>query len=456
MQTPATPLPLAVRLGWAAGQFAIASHMAIVSIYLLYYLTEVLQVPVLLAGLVTVVPRVWNIVTDPLAGVLSDRTRSRWGRRRPWVLAGTLLWAPAFAAMFWLPAGAGAPLLAVMFLLLYLLVNTGVSLYHVPYSAMAPEMVPDYAQRLGLIGYKEMASRLAVLLAISVLPWIVERAATPLQGYRNAGLVFGGVILASGLLVFFATARAPQAADVRVPPAQDGLRMQWRALRRNRPLAVLGAGYLVANMANVCFSGALIYAVTVVHGQPATLMGLLFPAGSLASLASTPLWAWLAARIGKREACIAAYLGLVVCWAGSLWLPGGTVAALVAMMLVFGVFNAGAELLPNAMVPDTVEYDALQGGGRREGAIYGLWVVIQQSGMVLGGVLVSLLLAVVGFHGVDAADAGVRDGLRIGIALLPALLVLVAAWIVRHYPIDATTFEAMRQQLARHAAGSVK
>jgi len=444
-------LSLTARLGWSFGQFAIASHMAIVSVYLLYYLTEVHRVPVLLAGVITVLPRVWNILTDPLVGMLSDRTRSRWGRRRPWVLAGTLLWAPAFAAMFALPATLPVQTLALLFLLLYLLVNSGVSLYHVPYSAMAPEMAPDYRQRLSLIGYKEIASRLAVLLAISAMPWLVERADDPFTGYRQAGLAFGVLILVSGLVAFFSTASAPQAAQPARPPS-GGFRGQWRTLRRNRPLAVLGGAYLVGNVASVAFSGALIYAITAVHGQPAALMGLLYPLGSLTSLAVTPLWARLAARIGKREACMAAYAGLALCWLLPLALPLGAVWPLVVLMLVFGLFNAGAELLPNAMVPDTVEYDELHAGWRREGTIYGAWVVIQQSGMVLGGLAVSLLLAVVGFDSVETAGAGVRAGIHHGIALLPAALVLLAWAIVRRYPIDAASFARIRHQLGERRA----
>ncbi|MFT3755469.1 MAG: MFS transporter [Pseudoxanthomonas sp.] len=443
--------PLSASLGWAFGQFAIASHMAIVSVYLLFYLTEVHRVPVLLAGVITVLPRVWNIVADPLVGASSDRTRSRHGRRRPWLLAGTLLWAPAFAAMFALPQGTPVHVLALAFLLLYLLVNTGLSLYHVPYSAMAPEMAPDYQQRLSLIGYKEIASRLAVLLAISAVPWIVERAADPFAGYRWVGVAFGALILSSGLVAFFATARAPRVqAPVHAPPSS--LRAQWQALRRNRPLAVLGGAYLVGNLANVAFNGALIYAITVVYAQPATLMGLLYPLGSLTSLAVTPLWAWLGARIGKREACMLAYAGLAACWLSLLLMPTGVAWPLFVLMPVFGLFNAGAELLPNAMVPDTVEHDELHGGFRREGAIYGAWVVIQQSGMVLGGLLVSVWLATIGFAGVEAAGEGVRQGLHIGIALLPAVLVMLAWWLVRGYPIDAGRFAEIRRRLAAQSS----
>jgi GPH family glycoside/pentoside/hexuronide:cation symporter len=97
------PLPGAVKVGWAIGESAIACHMAIISVYLLFYLTEVHHFPGALAGTLILIPRVWNLVTDPLMGGISDRVKSRWGRRRPFLLAGAVVWALSYVAMFWMP-----------------------------------------------------------------------------------------------------------------------------------------------------------------------------------------------------------------------------------------------------------------------------------------------------------------------------------------------------------------
>ena len=441
-QTP--PLAASAKLGWAFGQFGIASHMAIVSIYLLYYLTEVHHVPAALAGVVVLIPRIWNIITDPLMGAVSDRTRSRWGRRRPYLFSGSLLWGISFAAMFALPAFADPTVAAAWFCVLYLLVNSGVSLYHVPYSAMAPEMAPDYQQRLSLVSYKEIASRMAVLLAISTAPLLIEQASSPLIGYRHLGFAFGGLILISGMVVFFSTAQVPAIA---FQPQAARLRDQLRILKQNRPLATLGVAYLFGNVATAAFSGMLIYFITTVHGQPAALMGVLYPLSSLTSMAMTPVWARLAARTGKREACLVAYAGLGLCWIFPLLVGGEAVWPLYLLMVVYGVFNAGAELLPNAMVPDTIEYDELNTGWRREGTIYGAWVFIQQTGMALGGFMVSVVLALVGFGGMDAIADQVQYGIRYSIALLPLLFIIIAMLLVRRYPINAQVFEQIRTQL---------
>ncbi|WP_024889411.1 MFS transporter [Luteimonas huabeiensis] len=438
------------KFGWAFGQFALASHMAIVSIYLMYYLTEGHGVSASLAGLVLLLPRVWNVVTDPLMGAISDRTRSRWGRRRPYLLAGALLWGAAFAAMFALPVRADPTVTALWFVAIYLAVNTGVTLYHVPYSAMAPEMTRDYDERLKLIGYKEMAARIAVLLAIAGAPLLLEAAGTPAQGYRWIGLAFGGLILVSGVVAFFATARAP-AVDFQ--PQTMRLREQWETLKRNRPLGVLALAYLFGNMGSVAFSALLIYFITVVHGQSPALMGVLYPVGALTSVVLTPVWARIGARIGKREACRIAYLGLILCWLSPGLVPPGAVWALYLLMVAHGAFNAAAELLPNAMVPDTVEYDELNSGARREGTIYGAWIFVQQTGMALGGFVASLALVVLGYQaGAEQHPESVVTGLRWGFAALPAASLLVAWWLVGRYDLSAARFAQIQRELAARRA----
>ncbi|WP_082672655.1 MFS transporter [Luteimonas abyssi] len=440
------------KFGWSFGQFALASHMAIISIYLMYYLTEGHGVSAGLAGLVLLLPRIWNVITDPLMGAISDRTRSRWGRRRPYLLIGALVWGAAFAAMFALPVNADPTVTAMWFVAIYLVVNTGVTLYHVPYSAMAPEMTRDYDERLKLIGYKEMAARIAVLLAIAGAPLLLEAAQTPAQGYRWIGLTFGGLIVVSGVVAFFTTARAP-AVDFQ--PQTMSLREQWDTLKQNRPLGILSLAYLFGNMASVAFSALLIYFITVVHGQSPALMGVLYPVGALTSVFLTPVWARIGARIGKREACRIAYIGLILCWLSPGLVPQGAVWALYLLMFVHGAFNAAAELLPNAMVPDTVEYDELNSGLRREGTIYGAWIFVQQTGMALGGFVASLALVLLGYQaGAEQHPESVVTGLRWGFAAVPAAALLVAWWLVGRYDLSAWRFAEIQHALAARRAGT--
>jgi glycoside/pentoside/hexuronide:cation symporter, GPH family len=436
----AAPLPRAVKLGWAIGECAIASHMAIISIYLLFYLTEVHHFPGSVAGTLVLIPRVWNIICDPLMGGISDRWRSRWGRRRPFLLFGSLVWAVSFAAMFWIPEQLDLSQKAVWFLVSCFAVNTGLSLYHVPYSAMAAEMTRDYDERLSLIGYKEIAARSTVLLTVMASPLIVRLAPDPLTGNRWVGLATGALILVSGVATFLATDRAPAVA---FQPQTMTWSEQLKTFRANKPLFVLSAAFLLSSACDAFYSALLIYLVTLGLGQPAASMGFLYPVGSFAAILTTAIWAKNGSRWGKRRTCIVAFGSGATCFLLSLVIPRGQPWMLFPFMALLGTCFAGIFLLPGAMVPDTVEYDEKISGTRREGTIYGAWIFIQQTGMAAGTFLVGVYLDLIGHKAGVAGFSNPQEShlLKLGFALIPAALLMAGILILRHFaltrPADA-------------------
>lgn len=424
--------------GWAIGEFAIASHMAIISIYLLYYLTDIHHFPAALAGTLILIPRLFNAVTDPLMGGVSDRVKSRWGRRRPFLLFGSLVWGVAYAAMFWMPFEWSLAQKSIWFLVTCLLVNTGLSLYHVPYSAMMAEMTRNPQERLTLSGYKEIAARLAVLLTVMASPLIVEMADSPALGYRWVGIATGIFILSSGLIAFFATAKAP--AETYQPQTMS-LKAQWDSFRQNRQLFRLSGGYLMSCACDAFYSAMLIYFLTVTLRGESSLMGVLYPMGSITAMIMTVAWAALGRRIGRRRACELAFAGCAAVFALSTLLPAGNPASMYPYIVVLGAFMAGVFLLPSSMTPDTVEIDEKISGQRREGTIYGAWIFTQQTGMAFGAFLVGLYLDLIGYDPALARnDPGAfAASIQVGFALVPAVLLLTATFLVRPLTIGART-----------------
>lgn len=429
------PLSRLSKCGWAIGDFAIASHMAIISIYLLYYLTEVQHFPGPLAGTLVLLPRIWSAVCDPLVGSISDRYQSRWGRRRPFVLFGAVVWAISFAAMFRIPPQLSLTLRAGWFLIACFVVNTGLSIYFVPYSAMAAEMTRDYDERLNLIGYREVASRAAVLLTVMASPLIVRLAPNPLIGNRWVGEATGGFILLSGLVAFFATRRAPAVA---FQPQTMRWSEQLRTFWANRPLFVLSGAFFLSSACDAFYSALLIYFVTLGLNEPASATGWLYPTGSLAAILTTALWVKAGSRWGKRQACLAAFGGGSVCFLLSLLIPGSAPWLMFPFMILLGICFAGIFVLPGAMAPDTVEYDEAVSGMRREGAIFGTWIFTQQTGMAVGTFLVGMYLGLIGHDAGPAATQGSHQGvwLKLGFALIPAALLAVGILFLRRFSLD--------------------
>ena len=456
-QTIRSSLSVVTRLGWAVGEFAIASHMAILSIYLLYYLTDVQKVPSALAGTLILIPRLWNVVSDPLMGGVSDRFRSRWGRRRPFLLVGSLVWGLAYAAMFAIPTDWTLTAKAAWFLAACFAVNTGLSLYHVPYSAMLPEMTDDVSERLALTGYKEIAARFAVLLTVMASPLIVQAAPDPVAGHRWVGFVTGAFIILSGLTAFFATARAPSRS---LQTSNATLAEQWRSFRTNRQLFRLSGAYLFSSACDAFYSAMMIYFVTITLGLDGGLMGALYPIGSITALVTTPLWAALGRRTGRRPACAIAYSGAAIIFCLALLVPVGVPLLMFPFMVLVGAFFGGVFVLPSSMTPDTVELDEKRSGQRREGAIYGTWIFTQQTGMSIGTFLVGIYLDLVGYHSgtvaAAAASPSVPAAIRYGFALAPAGLLIVAAGLVRGLAIGGPTVASAGNPLAPYGMAPQK
>ncbi|MGH8320060.1 MAG: MFS transporter [Steroidobacteraceae bacterium] len=377
--------------GWASGEVGLACYAGISTIYLLFYATEVLRFPPAWAGLALLIPRVWNVVADPMVGILSDRTRTRFGRRRPYLLGGAIFWGVCFAVLFNLRRAQPSVLDILWFGAVFLLNNTGLSLYQVPYATMLAEISRDQHVRTRLAGYREIVARGAILLTLASGPWLLGRYTSKATGFGILGAVFGAAIILSGLVAFFSTAGAPE-PDAVIRP-DHGLRAQLATLAGNRPLAWLSASFLFVNVGDAVFSGALVYYLTRILGESPAAIGTLYPVSSITGILVAPLWWRAANRLGKIPVCRAALALNALCCVLPLWITRGHSALMYPFMLLYGLSNTGARLLPNAMAPDTADLDQARTGERREGAIFGIFVFVQQTGFAVGGFLLSLFLA---------------------------------------------------------------
>ncbi|HWU12950.1 MAG TPA: glycoside-pentoside-hexuronide (GPH):cation symporter [Caulobacter sp.] len=438
----ATTLPFSVKIGWALGQLPIASHIGVASFYLLYFLTDVHHIPPAWAGVALLLPRLFNMFFDPVMGSLSDRTRTRFGRRRPYLLGGSLVWGLAFTLLFGLPV-LGDPRTGIVLLFgAFMLVTIGQTLYHVPYSAMLAEMTRNSRDRISLASWKESVSRIGILIAATTTPILVAWFASEALGYRVAGLVFGAVIIFGGLVAFKTTAKAPSREDsVHVAVSY---RAQFQAMLDNRPFCLLVIAYVCIMAADELFSSSLVFYAVNVLGQSAAFVGKVYPISSIAAICTIPAWNGAAVRLGKKTALLIAIAGMAATWLCLLAIPPSHAWIMYPLMAISGAFNAGLLLLPNAMVPDTVEYDAHHSGHRREGAIYGAWIFCQQSAMAAGGFMLSISLGFIGYNGAVAVQpASVHHGLAAIISIAPAVLLAIAALLVRAYPLNEERVQAL-------------
>lgn len=445
------PLPAWMKAGWATGDLGIACYVGGTMGFLMFYATQAHGISPAWAGLALLLPRVIDVVLDPLMGAISDRTRSPMGRRRPYLLYGSIAFGLAFYLMFTTPSLA-TPLWTVVYLsVAYLLASAAFTAYSIPHAAMAAEMSTSFRERTSIVGYRMLGSRLGILIVALTGPLVFASQANLREGFRLFALLFGLVILLGGLVSFFATRDAPR---LEVSTTRFEFVRELRALLRNRPFMALFSVLLLQNMAIGMSATSLVYFLTLVMQVPVKHVGWFWAGAASVATLATPLWVHASRHwgLGKRRMYSLAIAIEIVAYIGIFLFAGaGSIAVFLALYFLVGIGDAACQLAPHAMTPDTVDYGELHTGLRSDGMIFGAVSGCLKLGMAFGAYFVSLCLSIAGFvpgEGVQVQSADALTGVRLAFCLLPALLWVGALWLLRRYDLDEAQHDRIRQQLA--------
>ena len=447
---PAGLLPISTYVGYGAGQIGGQILRDTPALILPIYMTTVLGLEAALAGLVIMIAKIWVVIADPIAGIISDRTETRWGRRRPYILLGGLLAAATFTLLFFAPDMQTQMLLFVYMTVIYLIMNTGYSMFSVPYLTLASEMSSDPNERTTIISFRNAALAIGLVVGGALAPKIValvtEGGGTPREGYESMALIVGMVIAASTLWVFLGTAKAPQsAATEKTVGLLEQLKIAWG----NKPFVVLITANIVQYIsAGIGYAGGFFFfaysmrlGFDVFNVIPIWIIII-----SVASIASMPLLVWAAARFGKMTVykwCLILYALSIqfyfVADADSMW-----IVWLIAVAI--GLFNGGFILMSFSVLTDTINYDRIKSGISREGALSSIYSAVDKVGNAAGSAIFLAILSVIGF--VETNDGSlpeqsesVLQWIAIAYVVLPALLHSGSILILNRYKLDPAELE---------------
>lgn len=427
-----------VRRGYALGSVATGTFGTVPGLLLLPYLTDSLGIAAVLAGFIVFLPKAWDVVLNPVAGRISDRSESPAGRRRPFLLVGGLSLAACFALLFAGPTG--PPVLAAGWVVVWFLAcATAYAFFQVPYVAMPAEMTLDHAERTSLMTWRVVVLALAILLSGATAPMVVNAFGgeeTP-KGYRLMGVYIALVLVVGVVGAWRGTRDAP---EHRVESAGGSLRDQLRLVAATPPFRTLLTTFVVQALAvGTMLAGVAYMADDVLDDEGAAT--ILFAAFVAPALVVTPLWERYARRRGKRSGYLAASVlmaaGMLGVWAAPTDLP---VALYLAAGLT-GIGYAGAQVFPMAMLPDVAADDAERTGANRVGVFTGVWTAGETLGLALGPALFAGVIAAGGYEsstsGVDRVQSELADqAIQLGFGLLPCLLVLASLWFLSRYDLD--------------------
>jgi GPH family glycoside/pentoside/hexuronide:cation symporter len=426
-------LPFLLKFGWGIGAIGAVAMMIIASLLLLYFMVSVLGMSPALAGLLLGAVRIFDMVVDPTVGFLSDRTRSRWGRRRPWMLAGAIGSGLATLVLFSVPVLPSTTLLTlyvgcalVFFYLTY-------SMFYVPFIAMPAEMTDDYNERTSIMAYRTAFSGVAGLLGMGVVPLLLAKFGSTRAGFAHMAWIIAACIAATMLVSVAMTGGARHIEIEKHVSLRDSL-----ATLRNRNFTALLATKLVALFAIAAGSAVgLLYQGYYTTRGPKGLAILGFCAQS-STIVFIPMFLRLAKRYDKRTLLIASLVGFAL--VSLSWLASGPTepdAIFVARGIGFGICYAGVVLLTLSMLPDVTADEQRRTGQQVGGAMAGLFSMVEKLAWALAPVASGVVLSLTGFvAGKDTTAPQTSDAIRglvVANGVLPAVAFLIAIPLIFRY-----------------------
>ena len=391
-------------------------------IYLPVYYTEQLGLPLLALGAAVFVARLFDIVSDPLIGLFSDRLKRHGVPRRLFLLAGTPLLAFAIQRLFVAPDDAGIAYLFAWNLLAYL----GWTLLYVPYLAWGAELSDVYHVRTQLAGSREGFAIVGIFAAIA-LPTLLGIADQPDAVLAVSAQAAWVLLTVAVLVAALLTPEARHAAPL------TGLRPgSWSGLLKMPNLQRLVAAYLLSSAANALPASLFLFYVSqVLQAGPST--GLFLAVYFITGVAALPAWVALSRRLGKTRTWMLSMLIACAAFVWAPWLQAGDQIAFVVICLVTGVALGADMALPASLQADLVDADAAQAGRRRAGLLFGLWGLATKLAAAIGIGLAFLALALAGFEPAGDNDAATLRWLALLYGLAPVLLKLAAIALIRNF-----------------------
>jgi GPH family glycoside/pentoside/hexuronide:cation symporter len=458
-----------IKLVYGSGEWSYASFGTLRQIFYAIFLTDVVGLEARLASLAALVGIIWDAINDPIVGMLSDRVKTRWGRRRPFLLLFSIPFGLGFLILWWAPPWQNQVALMITVMLAYMLSDTLQTLVAVPYNTLTPEITPDYDERTTLTGYRMFFNLVASLATAVTAPIIVKaglRAGVSLQqGYLTVAALFGGLAAIPFLLIFAVVRERPRSAEEIEEPVsfRETLRAAWQNIPFRFATGVYMLNWITFDLVALTLPFFLTYWVSQgnltasveIAGDKIALESVVLGLLLITAVVALPLWTWLSHKFSKRST----YIVAMIFWAGVqlciLLVQPGQVGFTLALAVLAGLSVSTAHVLPDAIFPDVLEWDELQTHKRREGIYYGVKNFIRK---MAGALAIFFALQALGWFGYQTPPEGAiqfqqsasaQFAIRMMAGPVGTLLLIGAIAVAWFYPLTRERHARIRRLLAR-------
>ena len=440
-------LTLKTRIGYGIGDIAICLYWSGVGLYLLYFYTDVVGISGSLAGLIYFIGMAWDAATDPFMGYMAERTRTKWGVYRPYLLFGNIPLALSFVLLFWVPPLEGSSL---FFFLLFanLLHRTCFTLVSVPFSSLTPRITSDSQERTNLTGFRMLGAQtgtnLMALLAFPIIFWVGGEDET--MGFIVLASIAGITAILIHLITFI-TVKEPD-NDQGIERVGGSLADAARAIGKNKPFWLVFSATLIVGITTIFFGNNLIYYTKYaldLHEHQGTI---LFTSGIVAFL-SIPIWWIISNRLGKKITWLISSTITLSSLILFYFYDIKTLNELLFLVAFIGFGSGAGGILFWSMLPDTIEYGEVHTGVRSESSLYGFMTFAQKGSIAIAVLILGWVLDAIGYQANQAMSLTTIDNMKIIMTLIPILGISSSLIIIYFYPIDSKMHKDLLRQLQK-------
>ena len=428
-------LSVAQKAGWGLADMGIVVFVIVKQLLVLSFLTNYLNVPVGIAGLLTTSVLIFDIITDPIVGYLSDRTHSRWGSRVPWMVIGALILSGGIIGLFGVPQSLSLLGTIIWVGGFFALATVGFTMVAIPYGATAGEMTQDPKERSTMMGFRMAFASVGILLGGAVIP---QLAGGTRDGHFIAAIYVAPIIILSIWGSLWSTRTAPRILS----PSARGFMSTWLLVFKNKPFVIFVCLYGIMTLAIALITAGLPFAAIYLifdSGNsllsPAStalgILSLLFACFVFGSILSQAFWVWMSARLGKVGALIfGLVIYIILLIAIFVNLPSVDIMLMAILFVVAGMTNGAYQQIPWAIYPDLMDITRSESGDAIEGAFSAIWLFGQKVANAIAPLILSLILALFGWREsgegfTDQVPEALR-ALQNSITILPAFILALA------------------------------
>ena len=440
-------LNLKTRLGYGIGDIAICLYWSGVGLYLLYFYTDVIGISPSLAGLIYGIGMFWDAITDPFMGYVAERTRTKWGVYRPYLLFGNIPLALSFILLFWAPPFEGT-LLFLFLLFANILHRTCFTLVSVPFSSLTPRITSDSKERTNLTGFRMLGAQTGTnLMALTAFPIIfLVGGDDESQGFVVLAAIAGMTAVAIHAITFL-TVKEPS-NDQGIERVGGSLSEAVRAIGKNRPFWLVFSATLIVGITTIFFGNNLIYYTKYalnLHEHQGTI---LFTSGIVAFL-SIPFWWIISNKIGKKLTWLVSSSITLVAMSLFYFYEINTLNELLSLVAFIGFGSGAGGILFWSMLPDTIEYGEVHTGVRSESSLYGFMTFAQKGSIAFAIIILGMVLDLIGFQANEIQSDLTISNMKTIMTLIPCIGITLSLVIIYFYPIDTKMHKDLLEKLQK-------